>query len=153
MCGAKFHAVSAALSDNQNPDSFLLLLIVQRQEDVGAHPSEQYEGFHLHCQSCEQPLLREIYNADPTTPEKHGTREGDRYPMFSTLWGCSTGAQRFKEDEALRTCTKCGHVNEPFPFETWGWNDWVAQNRIANDAAASMVAANASHLATAGATR
>jgi hypothetical protein len=64
-----------------------------------------------------------------------------RTTMFATLWGALTTTEKFNDDEALRTCSKCGYVNPPFPFTAWGWHDWVKQNRVVDSARAAMLAA------------
>lgn len=141
MVGPKVHGVNAFLQDVHDPEAYLISLIIQRQCDEGASAEDQYEGMHLRCEQCQDLLLRHTYSADPSAPLDHGGREGDRFPMFATLWGCLEAAEEFNEREELRTCGKCGHLNAPFPHETWGWSDWVKQQRVANSARADLIAA------------
>jgi hypothetical protein len=149
LIAPKVHGVNAFLKDAHDPEAFLFFLIIQRQSEPDANPEEQYEAMHLRCEKCQEMLLRHTFSADPGRPLEHGGREGDRFGMFATLWGCLSGAEKFNADEALRTCGKCGHLNPPFPFATWGWQHWVKQQRVANSARAAMLAAAADRLAPA----
>ena len=40
-----------------------------------------------------------------------------------------------------RTCAKCGHVNDPFPAERWGWARQAYQTRAASAAYRTLVEA------------
>jgi hypothetical protein len=141
IVSTKVHGVNAFLRDVHDPEAFLLLVIIQRQVEADAGPEGQYEAVHLRCAQCQELLLRHAFNADPETPEEHGGSEDDRFPMFATVWGTLTCVQQFNDEESLRTCTKCGHVNDPFPYETWGWHDYVKQQRAVNKARTAMLAA------------
>ncbi|MDP4511793.1 cupin domain-containing protein [Nonomuraea turcica] len=130
----KIHGVNSFLKEPHNPDAFLFLVIVQRQSDADANPEDQYEAIHLRCEECQEMLLRHVFSADPTRPQDHGGHEDDRYPAFATVHGAVVAAEKFNNDEELRTCGKCGHLNAPFPAATWGWHHYVSQSRLVNTA-------------------
>ncbi|MCF6476406.1 hypothetical protein FAF44_49920 [Nonomuraea sp. MG754425] len=136
----KIHGVNSFLAEPHNPEAYLFLVIVQRQTDVDANPEEQYEAFHLRCSECQELLLRHTYSADPTVAE-------DRYPAFATVHGAVAATNLFNEDEKLRTCGACGHLNVPFPVATWGWQDYIDQTRAVNAAHALALATAAGKLA------
>lgn len=135
----KFHGVNAPFSDPRNPEAYLLLVVVQRQVDEDAGPEEQAEGIHIRCPECQEFLLRHTFSADPTKPEDHGGLEGDRYPVFPTVYEAVQATERFNNDENLRTCGKCGHVSPPFPSATWGWEQYVRLHRAVNSGRTKML--------------
>ena len=116
------------------------MTIIQRQAEADANPEEQYEAFHVRCEKCSELLLRHVYTADPSRLEEHGGRPGDRFPSFATVNGAVVATEMFNSDETLRTCGKCGHVNAPFPYDTWGWHHFVRQQRAVNESRRGMLA-------------
>jgi hypothetical protein len=136
----KFHGVNSFLQEPHNPEAFLHQIIIQRQAEADASPEEQQEGIHIRCPECQEFLLRHTFSADPTKPEEHGGQEGDRYPVFPTVYEAVVATEKFNNDEALRTCGKCGHVSPPFPAETWGWDQYVKLHRVVNSCRTGMLA-------------
>jgi hypothetical protein len=141
LVSPKIHGVNSFLKESHNPEAFLLLVIIQRQIEADAAPEEQYEAAHIRCSECNDLLLRHVFSADPLKPHEHGGRADDRYQSFATIHGTLTATQLFNDDEEMRTCGKCGHVNVPFPHDTWGWHDWVTQQRTVNEARRQLLAA------------
>lgn len=145
----KFHGVNSFLTEPHNPDAFLHQIIVQRQAEADANPEEQQEGIHIRCPECQEFLLRHTFSADPTKPGEHGGQEGDRYPVFATVYEAVQATNAFNSDEALRTCGKCGHVSPPFPVDTWGWHQYVSLHRLVNSCRTGMLATAREKLAAA----
>jgi hypothetical protein len=97
--------------------------------------SEQHETFVLRCSKCKHQLLGYEYSFTPENPV------GDELETLTTVVECSRGAELFNEDEALRTCDKCGHVNDPFPLVTWGWQRYRSNVEAAESARAGLARA------------
>jgi hypothetical protein len=131
----KMHEVGAPLLDPCDPDSFLVSVITQRQPDSG----DQRESLIFRCSECNTKLFQYDYEATPsdadaTRDTKFGGRADDAFPMFPTMWGSHVAAAAFNADPNARTCGKCGHVNDEFPEEQWGWGSWVSQHEVINAA-------------------
>jgi len=127
------HGVNSFLRDPEDPDAFVLVTVTQHQ----AEARDQTEAVIFRCAKCHNQLLRFEYDATPpgspqADAERFGQAADDRLPMFATLWGGTEAVAEFESDQA-RTCKECGHVNERYPIETWGWRRYVAQLRTAND--------------------
>ncbi|MDL4821804.1 hypothetical protein [Actinomadura opuntiae] len=127
------HGVNSFLRDPADPEAFALITITQHQAEEG----DQNEAVIFRCMKCHQELLRFDYDATPQgaanhAPAAYGGSEDDHVAMFPTLWGGTEAAAAFDE-ERVRTCGKCGHVNDRYPIETWGWQRYVVQVRTAND--------------------
>jgi hypothetical protein len=137
----KFHGVNSFLQEPHNPEAFLHQIIVQRQVEADAGPEAQREGIHIRCPECQEFLLRHTFDAGPGNPEEHGGREGDRYPVFPTVYQAVQATEKFNNDVNLRTCGKCGHVSPPFPVSTWGWRHYVSLHRAVNSGRTEMIAA------------
>lgn len=129
MAGASLHGVNSFLRDPESPDSFLVVTICQRQTD--AQP--QTEQVIWRCTKCHEHLLVHEFTE---TPSDDGA---DRFPAFPTINQSVEPVERFNGDETLRTCSKCGHVNDPFPMEAWGWGQWAMQQRTVNDALGALL--------------
>jgi hypothetical protein len=136
----KFHGVNSYLKEPQDPSAFLHQIIIQRQVEADADPSEQREGIHIRCPECQEFLLRHTFSADPTKPEEHGGQQGDRYSVFPTVYQALQATDAFNSDEKLRTCGKCGHVSPPFPSDIWGWQHYVQLHRVVNSCRREMLA-------------
>ncbi len=96
----KFHGVNSFLKEPHNPEAFLFQIIIQRQSEADASPEEQREGIHIRCPECQEFLLRHTFSADPTKPEEHGGKEGDRYAVFPTVYEALAATEKFNSDEA-----------------------------------------------------
>ena len=133
--GGKMHEVQAPLLDPNDPNAFLVSVITQRQQDEGR---EQRESVIFRCSECNNKLHQVDYSAalpDPDRPDLvTGGSVDDRYEMFPTMWGSILATDSFNNDESARTCSRCGHVNPPFPAESWGWKNYVDRHGVVNAA-------------------
>ncbi len=131
----KMHEVQAPLLDPSDPNGFLVSVITQRQQD---DRREQRESVIFRCSECNNKLHQFDYSAelpDPDRPDRvTGGREDDEYDMFPTMWGSIVATDAFNADEKARTCTRCGHLNDPFPVESWGWKNYVDRHEVINAA-------------------
>jgi hypothetical protein len=128
------HGVNSFLKDPADPEAFILITITQHQSEEG----DQSEAVIFRCQKCSHELVRFGYDATPHDvpghdPSPWGGSPGDQVPMFATLWGSVSAAAQYN-DEAVRTCPGCGHLNPEFPLHLWGWQRWVTQWRTVNAA-------------------
>jgi hypothetical protein len=139
MATPNLHGVNSFLRDPESPESFLLITICQRQTD-----DVQTERLVWRCSECHEHLLQHEYSATPADEEE------DRFPGFPTLNESVEPVARYNSDEAIRTCPKCGHVNDPFPMEMWGWAQWARQQRTVNDARDALLAKASSTLGAEG---
>lgn len=127
------HPVGKA-EDEPAGDGTAAITITQRH---GA--DEQRETFVLRCSKCKHQLLAHEYGFTPENPT------GDELETFVTIVECSKGVEQFNGDEGLRTCEKCGHVNDPFPLATWGWRRYRSNADAAETARAGLADAEAPH--------
>ena len=133
MATQKVHGVNSFLRDHNDPNAFLVATITQRQgEEAGQH-----EALTANCKKCKKEIVRLEYGAGPVgAPDFDPTRFGnadDKFPQFATL-AASTEFVDTRNSEEGRTCSNCGHVNEPFPEDPWGWRRMVDQTRVVNAA-------------------
>ena len=131
----KMHEVGSPLLDSNDPEAFVVTVITQRQPDDG----DQRESLTFRCSECNNKLFQFEFGATPPDGVEHhadefGGRDDDAYAMFPTMWGSFAAAAAFNADEKARTCGKCGHVNEPFPEDRWGWRRWVEHHEVVNAA-------------------
>ncbi len=133
--GGKMHEVQAPLLDTNDPNAFLISVITQRQQDEGR---EQKESVIFRCSECNNKLHQVDYSAELPDPDRPdlvtGGRIDDEYEMFPTMWGSILSTDSFNSDEKARTCSRCGHVNPPFPAEAWGWQNYVDRHEVVNAA-------------------
>jgi hypothetical protein len=144
----RIHGVNSFLRDPSDPEAFVLVTITQHQQE----DDEQQEAIIFRCQKCSAELVRLEFDASPPGSRTHdpgqwGGEADDAVPMFATVWGSVEATTRYN-DEAVRTCRSCGHVNPPHPEPLWGWQRWVEQSRTANRARRLMQAAAESALRT-----
>ena len=142
----QLHGVNSFLKDPADPDAFILITITQHQSEDG----DQTEAVIFRCQKCSHELVRFGYDATPHDVAGHdasqwGGAPDDRVPMFATLWGSVSAAAEYN-DEAVRTCPECGHLNPEFPTHLWGWQRWVTQWRTVNAARKALMASAAASL-------
>jgi hypothetical protein len=131
----KMHEVQSPLLDPDDSNGFVVSVITQRQ----AEDRNQQESLTFRCSECNNRLF--VFEF-PSTPadgvdqhaDDYGGRDDDAYPMFPTQWGSYAAADAFNRDVKARTCDKCGHVNEPFPHDAWGWQRWVSHHEVVNSA-------------------
>jgi hypothetical protein len=133
MATQKVHGVNSFLRDHNNPDAFIVATITQRQsEEAGQH-----EALTANCKNCKKEIVRLEYGAGPPgAPDFEPTRFGnadDKFPQFATL-AASSEFVDVRNSEEGRTCANCGHVNDVFPEDPWGWRRMVDQTRVVNAA-------------------
>jgi hypothetical protein len=130
--GARKHVVGNFFEDPTNPDNLTAIVVTQRQADAG---NPQEETLTFFCEECQAPLLTHTYSAKVEDPER------DALPGFhgplETLTEGAICLEPFNENEEQRTCSRCGHVNDPFPVSVWGW-DHYNSNFIASERARRM---------------
>lgn len=131
----RLHGVNSFLRDPADPEAFAVMTITQRQAEKG----EQHEAAIFRCRECQEQLLRKDYNATPQglesfDPSQWGGSPDDEVPMFVAIWGLTAASNEYNNDESLRTCPKCGHLNPPFPTPKWGWQRYVHQVRVTESA-------------------
>lgn len=109
---------------------FAVLSVTQRQKEAGDQP----EIVAFQCESC---------NAEVSRLEFKGavSEDGTKYPPLPTILGSADSAELFNKSEASRTCKSCGHVNPPFPTHIWGWQRYVYNTSIVEEARAALVEA------------
>lgn len=129
MAGASLHGVNSFLRDAESPDSFLVVTICQRQTDG----EPQTEQVIWRCTKCHEHLLVHEFTE---TPSGDGSV---RFPEFPTINQSVEPVERFNRDEAVRTCAKCGHLNDRFPMEFWGWDRWAMHQRTVNEALSALL--------------
>lgn len=123
----RLHAVTSFLQDEHDRASYMVAVVVQRQREE----EEQSEALIFRCEKCNHVLYR--WDFETTPGVTHGTeRPDDRFPLFATQWGSMAAAEAFNLDIAARSCDECGHVNEAFPIDPWGWVSYCHQCEIAN---------------------
>jgi hypothetical protein len=130
----QLHGVNSFLRDTADPEAFIMMTITQHQSEDG----DQDEAILFRCQKCHEELLRHEYNATPKgvdgyDPSQWGGSMTDEVPMFTTIWGTNKAAVDYN-DESVRTCPKCGHLNAPHPHHKAGWQRYLNQVRAAESA-------------------
>jgi hypothetical protein len=137
--GPFVHPVGEKPGQAAQPRGAGLIVITQRQ----APPEEpQSESTIFFCEKCDNELLRRDYSA----VEFPGTLDGpadEEMVGLVTISQSAASANGFNQDEAARTCKKCGHVNPPFPDASWGWEEYRRRTQIAAKVRQSLVAAAA----------
>lgn len=130
----QLHGVNSFLRDPADPTAFIVMTITQHQAEEG----DQREAIIFRCRECNEELHRHDYNAAPKgadgfDPSQWGGTADDDVTPFVTLWGSDKAAVDYN-DEVVRTCPKCHHVNPEHPHHKWGWNHYVSQVRAAESA-------------------
>ena len=117
----QLHGVNSFLRDEKDPEAFALMVITQHQSTSG----DQREARLARCKKCKAELARHDYDATPHglpgyDPDNYGA-DDDPVRQFATTYQSVAFVALRNSDEG-RTCAKCGHVNDPFPAERWGWD-------------------------------
>ena len=128
--GARVHGVNSFLKNEKDPSSFAIMMITQRQAESGP----QSEACSLRCVKCHEEIFIKEFDATPA-PD---ALESD-HPFVSVAVLPDLFAE-FNASEAMRTCGKCGHVNEPFPVAAWGWDKYAEQSTTALAGRAALAA-------------
>ena len=129
----QLHGVNSFLRDEKDPEAFAVIVITQHQSASG----DQLEKLIARCVKCKAELVRIEYDATPHgLPGYDAKRYGgddDVVRQFATLRGSDDFVAVRNSDEG-RTCAECGHVNDRFPAERWGWGRTVHQTQAVNAA-------------------
>ena len=117
--------------------SVMMLVITQRQ----AVDEPQSESTFFYCEKCRRATncSRRDYDAYAFP----GALDGPSDPQIiglPTISQSAASANAFNDSLDLRTCKECGHVNPPFPDQSWGWEDYRARTQWAVQARKSMLA-------------
>jgi hypothetical protein len=136
----QLHGVNSFLRDEKDPEAFAVMVITQHQSSSG----DQSEAVIARCAKCRAELVRIEYDATPHglpgyDAKRYGTDE-DPVRQFATLAGSVDFVRERNSDEG-RTCAQCGHVNDRFPAERWGWERTVSQTRAVSAAYHSLAEA------------
>ena len=109
-----------------NPKLLNLACITQRQS-VG---KPQRESLAFVCEACENVLLEHEYDAHAFPDALEG--EVDRALIgLPTTTQDAVAIETLNGDVNLRTCAKCGHVNQPFfSDDYWGWIEYRRRTRV-----------------------
>ena len=136
----QLHGVNSFLRDEKDPEAFAVMVITQHQSTSG----DQTEKLIARCAKCKAEIVRTEYDATPHgLPGYDAKRYGendDPVRQFATLARSADFIAERNSDEG-RTCAECGHVNDPFPAERWGWGRTVRQTQAVNAAYHALAAA------------
>jgi hypothetical protein len=121
MIAPQLHGVQSFLKDPLDPESFLLIVITQRQSD----DRRQQERVFFRC-GCNEVLFEQTYDSTPDDVY-------DPHANHAFLTNKKSGdiAIAFNGDEALRTCKRCGKISPPFPHAAWGWDAYATSHDVA----------------------
>jgi len=118
------HAVTAPLINPTDPETFVVIVITQRNNTEPSQP----EAIMFMCPKCHKLMARYDYDA------KLDSRDLGPVSEFSTVYHSFRVAEAFNADLGARTCKHCGHVEPPFPVEEWGWGRYVRHTEVVNRA-------------------
>lgn len=132
--GPKLHPVSAPFDNPEYPLDATLALITQRQL-IGKPQREEYRFL---CDNCDRRLSVTAFDATPAKRDANSAA-GEAFP---TIVEGYRAASEHNADEANLRCSHCGHQNERFPFETWGWDIYAEQGSAAESVKEATIAAS-----------
>ena len=130
--GPKLHEVGAPFDDPEDPKNMAIAVITQRQCFDAPHTEE----YRFLCEQCGRRLLVERFDATP--PKRSGEKEPSEQRPFATVVEGNLAAERFNADESARHCKHCGHQNDVFPIDEWGWGVYAGQSQVADSAKAEL---------------
>ena len=131
--GPNTHLVNSNLQNVEDPQSFAVAAITQRQE-IG---KEQSEMVTIRCQNekCKAIVTQVRFDATPPPASHYADPAGDR--LFLSLIYAAEAAEQHNASEAARTCKRCGTVNPTFPLDRWGWAEYAMRGRTVAEARAA----------------
>jgi hypothetical protein len=138
----KLHGVNSFLKNPHDPASYLVITVTQRQS---AGPPQR-EAIIMRCAKCAEQVARFEYEAPPLAPADARGPDADAHPGFITIVKSWETLDAYNADAGQRRCAACGHQNEPFPLERWGWGRYRAQAITVNAARRALDAAAREHL-------
>lgn len=116
--GGRTHGVNSFLKNEKDPQSFGINCVTQRQPEG----RKQTEAYTLKCFKCRTDVFHREFDTTPPPDARELTHP------FPTIVAAAETFAVYNADASLRTCPKCGHVNEPFPVAEWGWDKYAAQS-------------------------
>lgn len=123
--GSHTHVVGNFFEDDTDPENLTAIVVTQRQAEAGV---PQEESLTFFCKECQTTLLHHRFSSK-NEADVDADLPGYQPPL-ETLTEGAICLYPYNEDEAARTCPKCGTVNEPFPLSNWGW-DYYQKNAVA----------------------
>lgn len=135
---ANTHGVGKFLPDPDDPETFSLISITQRQTEI----EPQEEAVWFKCEGCQTDFKRHDFSWQPVAAGNQLAELGESAPL-ETIVKSAEASERFNASEGDRTCPSCGHVNPPFPLERWGWDRYAAQTIAVRRAAQALADAAA----------
>ena len=136
--GPQLHQVSVRMSDPDDTEACQISVVTQRQAEEG-HQNERVTFF---CTKCQEPLAEHAFSSQAADDVRKKYAAGD-YDALETIIESAQAAIAYNADPGNQTCKKCGHVNEPFPLEPWGWERYLDQSLTAAEAYRTFTAAAA----------
>ena len=118
--GGRSHGVNSFLKDEKQEGSYAVFSVCQRQVEEGT----QTEHITLHCSHCRALVFDHAFDAAPND-DGHELRH-----PFPSIRGSHDAIEAFNNDVEARTCDACGHVQDRFPIETWGFTRYVNQSEL-----------------------
>jgi hypothetical protein len=123
--GAKKHSVGGW---GATEEFYGVMAITQRQLEEGNQP----EAILISCEKCGTEIVNHQFGIDAPESE-HGA-----FPPLQTIKGSAQSAALFNKSEQSRTCPGCAHVNEPFPTYIWGWDRYMFNTSIVEQARSAL---------------
>lgn len=123
--GARTHGVGGWGATNE---FFAVMTITQRQMEGPG----QTEALASICEECGAEVTRIDY------PAQLGAGERGSFPPLATIEYSARWAAQHNESEESRTCKACGHVNKPFPTYIWGFDRYMFNTGIVEEARAAL---------------
>jgi len=118
--------------DTQSTEDYFVVYYLQRQKDHGEHK----EVMVFRCGKCNDALYRYQYDGNCANYFTAANR-----PLVPTIVGAENWALHLEKHPELLKCPKCGHQNEPFPRESWGWGQYLNNADLAARAELAMARA------------
>ena len=124
--GSRTHIVGNFFEDDTDPRNLTAIVVTQRQAEKGV---PQEESLTFFCRACQNTLMYHRFSSKNDGDAAEADVPGYQPPL-ETLTEGAICLYPFNADEAARTCSKCGTVNDPFPLSNWGW-DYYEKNLVA----------------------
>jgi hypothetical protein len=126
--GARDHFVNLSFNDANDPGSYILIVVTQRQMD---NPEVQTEKLAIVCEQCHEPLLERPFASGATAQDIEGLQAFDGYVPFHTHIEGARLVAEYNASNELKTCKECGFENPAFPIDDWGWQRYTEQTETA----------------------
>jgi hypothetical protein len=137
--GPALHQVSIKMQNPDDENTCTVSVVTQRQAEAG---TPQHEHVTFFCQNCQASLAERAFSSHMPEDMRRKYTAGN-YDALETIVESAGAAAEYNSDADAQTCKKCGHVNDPFPLEAWGWKRYAEQSRTVSDAYNALTAAYA----------